>query len=224
MKDNNHTMKWLLSGLLSFAILLLWGCHTGTTPLESGFDEPADPDTMDATIWQAVPPGLQGSYGSTNVRYERSTPPDIEVIRELEISAWKGEVVHAQLLLWSAENIKKVKPSVTGLTDKQGREIGVGSIRIRPVRYVLTDEFSSGCGYRSADTIPSHLAGDILDTLSVFTIPAHSTRPLWVTLSIPRETEPGNYSGRIEVKTAGTEVHYHFDRGQTLGWANVRSL
>jgi hypothetical protein len=49
---------------------------------------------------------------------------------------------------------------------------------------------------------PSHLAADILDTLSVFNIPAHSTRPFWVTLSIPRETKPGTYSCSIEVESA----------------------
>ncbi len=202
MKLIHRTRKWLLPGLLLFFILLLWGCQTGPVPLDSGFDEPADPDTIDTAVWQTVPAGLQGSFGTTNIRFARNKPPDIGITHDLELSAWKGETVSAQLLLWSSENIEKVRPSVKGFADKQAQQIRAGSIQIRPVRYVLTDEFSSGCGYRSADTISSHLAADILDTLSVFNIPAHSTRPLWITLSIPKETNPGNYSGSIEIESA----------------------
>ncbi len=202
MKGNYHIMKWFLSGLLLSLILLFRGCQSGSGHLDSGFDEPQNPDSIDVAAWNNIPAGLQGSFGTTNIRYARNNPPDIEIMRNHEVSAWKGEVISAILLLWSSENIEEVKPSVKGFTDEQGKDIGTESVQVRPVRYVLTDEFSSGCGYRSADTIPSHITADILDTLSVFNIPARSTRPIWVTLSIPREIEPGNYFCNIEVESA----------------------
>ncbi len=202
MKDNDHIMKWFFSGLLLSVILFLWGCHPGAAPPDSGFDEPADPATIDATVWQNVPAGLQGSFGTTNVRYARNSPPDVEIKHDLELTAWKGEVVSVQVLLWSSENIEKVKPSVEAFTDEQGKDIGTESVQVLPVRYLLTDEFSSGCGYRSSDTIPSHLVADILDTVSVFNIPARSTRPLWITLSTPRDIGAGNYSCTILLESA----------------------
>lgn len=209
MKDNSHLTKWLLSCSFLSAIILLLGCHPELTSLDSGFDEPVDQDTSDARVWQTVPPGLQGSFVSTNVRYPRNRPPDTGTTDDPGLSAWKGEVVSAQLLLWSSEDIENVKPSVKEFLDDKGNDAGTGSVQIRPVRYVLTDEFSSGCGYRSADTIPSHLAADILDTLTVFNIPAHTTRPLWITFSIPRDTRPGRYSCNIEV-VSDSDSTLHF--------------
>lgn len=185
-----------------FLIVLFQGCSSEPVKINSGFDEPPDPEVFETKTWEGVTPGLRGSFGSTNERYRKSVPPDVEVTNHLKLSGWKGEILHTQILVWSASPAMDVHPVVEEFRDETGRIINSDFIQVRPVRYVITDEFLSGCGYRDADTIPSHLAADILDTLSAFNIPANSVRPIWVTISIPQEIKTGKYSGVIKVVTS----------------------
>ncbi|UCG26802.1 MAG: hypothetical protein JSV24_07410, partial [Bacteroidales bacterium] len=186
--------------LVMLMIIFFTGCKSEPVSLYSGFDEPADPDTTNLVAWQNIPYGLQGSFTTTNIRYPGNVPPEINLINSWEGSGWQGEVVSSQLVLWSREDITGVHPVISGLEDGYGNTIDTSHIMIRPVRYVLTDEFLTGCGYRSADTIPAHLVADMLDTLSVFNIPAQSVRPLWITIAVPLEAKPGEYKGQIRIE------------------------
>jgi len=189
--------------VFTFLIIILFsGCQSGSKSIDSGFEEPANPDSLDRNTWNMIQPGLQGSFGSTNIRYKRNVPPEINRTNSWEVTAWQGEGVSAQLVLWSMDDITNVRPVVSNLSDPDGNKIGSSAIQIRPVRYVLTDEFLSGCGYRSADTIPVHLVADMLDTLSLFNIPEQSVRPLWITVAVPPDTKPGEYSGTISIESS----------------------
>ncbi|MBN1490673.1 MAG: DUF4091 domain-containing protein [Phycisphaerae bacterium] len=138
--------------------------------------------------WDTVPAGLHASVASVDVRYPRNVVPDVSGSQEWSGVAWRGERLHAQLVLWSADGAEQVRTATTPLRNEQGHTLPPGSLQTRFVRYVLGD---------------GQLQPDILDTAHRLAIPARSVRPIWGTIDIPAETPPGVYRGKVTVKTAG---------------------
>ena len=74
-----------------------------------------------------------------------------------------------------------------------------GIAQARFVRYVLTDIFEPGCGYRKPEDFPSSLSPDMLDSLSCFNLEAKTARPVWLTFDIPADAQPGLYAGAVNI-------------------------
>lgn len=176
-------------------------CKTEVEPLSIGFPEPNDPNPVPVETWNEITPGLQGSFGSIDERYNRSTPPKISISKTWEGTSWRGERTNAQLVLWTSEDVQNVKITSTRLEGIEGHEIDSSSINIQLVRYVLTDEFLTGCGHRSPDTIQSYLVADPLENTASFNLLANSTRPVWISIDVPANTAPDQYKGTIFITT-----------------------
>ncbi len=185
-----------------FLITLCYGCTQKAGQSYSGFEEPANPESADIRLWDPVPEQLQAGFGSTDYRYKRDVPPEGDITTSWSGTGWKGERMHAQFLLWSTKSIEQVSWLCSDLINKEGHTIPGSAVTIRAVRYVLSDGFLTGCGYRDKDTIQAHLVGDILEPVSTLTIAARTTRPLWLSIEIPADAFPGTYSGNFEIKTA----------------------
>ena len=162
-------MKTLLVIILS--ILLLSACKD-PEKLNVGFAEPDNPEVVETALWNNVEPGLQISFGSVDERYNRDLPPDINYTNSWEGVGWRGEKIHSQFLLWANADVKDIHWEASELKDKEGNILSSESVEIRAVRYVLTDEFLTGCGYRDSDTIQAHLVGDMLEPVNSLNLPA----------------------------------------------------
>ena len=71
------------------------------------FVEAADPvevRQIDSTLWNAAPDGLQAMWVSSDYAYSRSAYPVTDSPDVLRLTAWKGERVSGEFLLWSREN------------------------------------------------------------------------------------------------------------------------
>lgn len=140
--------------------------------------------------WKAVPAGLHGAIGSTDTRYPRQEVPVLPAASRWSGTAWRGERMNAQIVLWSAGAVRQVRLVADPLRDDKGHDLGSDSVVARFVRYVL------------AEGRPSP---DILDTTNRLDLAPCTARPVWVSLNIPREAEPGTYKGRVIVTGAGAE-------------------
>ncbi len=194
-------MKKLLP-LLIFIFLLNF-CKEPEKKLSTDFREPENPEKPDSTLWDHVKKGLHAGFGSVDTRYKRDLPPGIQTTDSWDGTSWRGEKIHTQFLLWSAENIPDVRWRTGEIRNNQGELLDSNNFEIRAVRYILTDEFAGGCGFRSADTLQSHLAGDMLERITKINIPAHTTRPMWLTVSIPENQAPGVYTGNLKILQPG---------------------
>jgi len=134
--------------------------------------------------------GLRGAFGSLDERYARDEPPTLPATAGSAWSgaAWRGERVQAQLVLWTAAGARQVRVRTADLKSDKGDVLGAAALRARFVRYVLAD---------------GKLVGDVLDDETRLDLPAHSTRPVWVSVDVPADARPGVYSGRVEVLTQG---------------------
>lgn len=166
------------------------------------FIEASDPVKVDDQSWQAVKPGLHSSFVSIDKRYAKSEAPKVSMERSVHVKGWKGERLSAQLLLWTTDSIPGVKVQLSGFTSKNGKQLE-SMAYARFERYILTDEFGPGCGKRKPGDFAASLSPDMLDDLSSFNLEKKKTRPVWITIEIPRNAEKGAYAGKVQITAPG---------------------
>ncbi|MGE8424213.1 MAG: glycoside hydrolase domain-containing protein, partial [Sphingobacterium siyangense] len=171
---------------------------TGTT-----FTEMADPTKDTLSNWSNVKAGLHASFVSIDKRYPKSVNPNLTTQRTTTVDAWKGEQVSAQVLLWTSVATAHVAVSASELKSTTGKVIGSDAVQARFVRYVMTDEFASGCGHRKPEDFKASLSADMLDDLKSYDLEAKKVRPVWITVKIPKEAAAGQYKTTISVQQNG---------------------
>lgn len=170
---------------------------------EYTFDAPSDP-----ARWQREKPGLNVSFASTDVLYLRSEVPQLSVnTAEWEQTGWRGERLNAQLLVWSPDTLRQVRVAIGDLAGPNGRKISSESISVHLVRYVLSN-FPYGarvseCSSGDKDVV--YLMPDRFEEFERFDLPGKSVRPLWLSVDIPSDAEPGEYVGNVIVRTEKEE-------------------
>ena len=154
-------------------------------------NEPADPKPGPQQAWGQMTKTTLFGWGSTDVRYSRSQVPTAG--KAPELYAWRGERVCAQAVF--------ATPEAATLTVRAGdltcgkNRIPAAAVQCAFVRYVMTDTYNN----RS----DSFLMPDMLDTSAQCEVAARTTRPLWITIRVPRAAAPGNYKGSITLTCNG---------------------
>ncbi|MDG5800592.1 DUF6067 family protein [Marinilabiliaceae bacterium ANBcel2] len=170
------------------------------------FDEPLNPVQTNPEDWQGVEYGLNFSFGTIDKRYNKEVPPEEFLSDSWSSSVWRGEKINLQILLWSKDDINNIKVNSSKITGSNGATISGDNISVHPVRYVLTDKFLSGCGYRDKDTIDSYLAADLLEYNQTINLQGKTTRPYWIVIDVPADTKAGDYKGEITLTSEGEKV------------------
>ncbi len=60
------------------------------------------------------------SFVDDNMRYAQDVWPEIQEVRMLELTGWKGETLNAQVLIWSDKPIKAIQVIPTELNGTKG--------------------------------------------------------------------------------------------------------
>jgi hypothetical protein len=127
------------------------------------------------------------------------------VSESMTLRGWKGERVNCQLLVWSAKGDGSISIEVGDLKS-EGAKIDTQNLTVSAVGYVISDQFlnekSKSCGPRDKTKIPFHLTPDVLTHHSSFTIGARQTRPVWISVNIPRAATAGLYRGEIRTRSS----------------------
>ncbi len=205
MIDNKFTrdkMKNIL--LLAVFWFLIQGCSTKSiVERPQTYAEAPDPAPDTLANWNDVKAGLHASIGSIDSRYEKSSIPDLDPKTEWKGFAWCNEKISAQLVLWNNEPAGIVECQFGDFKSQNGAVLPAAIANARFVRYVLTDEFGPGCGYRKPEDFIARISPDMLDTLSAFEMEAQSTRPVWLTFDVPADATPGIYTSILQLKLNG---------------------
>ena len=165
--------KILRRAALCMLMLLMTGACSRRGPVLT-FREADDPTADTLADWSGVASGLHAAWGTTDKRYARSVVP-CAAESECRLTAWRGERVSAQLVLWSVDSVGGVECRI-GKFRSDGACLPAGIAQARFVRYVLTDTFGPGCGHRKDGDFPVSLAADMLDTLGRFDMRALRVR------------------------------------------------
>lgn len=184
------------------AFLLSMNCLNAQTSTTYG--EANNPITTNTSLWVKIN-APQVSWGSTDIRYKKEGPALISRLKkDINLTAWKGERVSAQLVVWTPEALNNLSFIVSDLTS--GKEtIAKDNILTGFVRYVMTDELNKdgkgGCGHRKSSDYDSTLVADPIDHLaSTLTVPANATQCGWISVRVPQQVKAGKYTGIVTVK------------------------
>lgn len=195
-----HILLFLCVSLIAF------GCKEKSFKIEETYLEPKDPKKSENQNWEAVSNSLQASIVSTNIRFVKSEIPNVDIKNTWTINAWKGEHLSAQLVLWSNNSLTKVKTKISDFKSNSGKTLPSNIAEINFVKYVITDEFANGCGYRKPENFASSLAADILEPVSSYAIKAKETRPIWLTFNVPSNAKAGSYTSTFEIEIEGQKT------------------
>lgn len=192
-------MKKTTSFLLLVVVLMSCG---GNRPAKEcvTFEELPDPNADSASWTIPEKSGLMASFVSIDNKYPKSSMPALAEAKMTDkVVGWKGERLSSQILLWTATDVNQVEFEFSDFKSDNNTVLSKDIAQARFVRYVMTDEFGNGCGRRKPENYPSSLAPDMLDSLDCFNIEAKTVRPVWVTIDIPEDTQPGVYKGNIQL-------------------------
>lgn len=184
------------------ALLLSTVCMNAQT--SEYYQEAANPIATNPTLWAKVT-APQISWGSTDIRYKKEEPAPIRSTQKsINLTAWKGEKVSAQMVVWTPKTLNDLTLTVSDLISGENT-ISKDDIRTGFVRYVMTDELNKdglgACGYRNSADFDSTLVADVIDHITpALTLPANSTQGGWIRINVPQQTKAGKYTGTVTVK------------------------
>lgn len=192
-----------LTRLFAYAALpFVFSCNAAVefnTFIEA--DDPVAVTEKSLLAWNQVG-RLNGIWASADSLYSRSEVPVTAAGEICRLEGWKGERVSAQFLLYTGEGADGVVCKVSEFTSeaaKMSSDIATASF----VRYTLADQASPTCRCDRSPYSPAILVPDLIDTLKVFNMQPRTTRPVWVTVNIPQDAEPGLYKSEITVSAKG---------------------
>jgi hypothetical protein len=186
-----------------------------TTPA-SDYRELPDPKPVNKASWDGVTDSrLHVAFGNADTRYEKRNAPDNKGLTSTwAASAWKGERIHTQLVLWSTAAQPAVSIQASALEDNKGHKIAADAVTTGFVRYVMTDGLNKdggGCGYRKPGEFDSSLVADGIDILNNKDISANNAQPVWLSIQVPANTPAGVYKGTMNVKGGSTTVNMPYE-------------
>jgi hypothetical protein len=161
--------------------------------------ELANPAKTDIIAWSKLANDVNVSFADDNIRYPKEKVPALLQESTWNITAWKGEKVHKQLLVWTKKSIPALNLQVNDLVNDKGNRIRSQFIKPAFVRFVMTDEFGRGCGERKTTEYDSSLVEDPIDIINVLAVQANTVQPVWVSISVPGDTPAGKYTGTLTI-------------------------
>ena len=146
---------------------------------------------------------MNASFGSTEELYFRKEVPLKAAVKQNQLTAWKGERVNMQLLVWSPDTLTQIRINATDLVNENGKKIESKNARAQLVHYVLSNypygAKDAVCG--NSPYTDGYLMPDRFESFERFDLPGKTTRPVWLSLQVPADAEPGTYKGTIEVQS-----------------------
>lgn len=194
-----------------FLTLLFWTLAVGihATVAEKNYTEASDGVKANKELWMQLEERLYVSWASRDVHYVKTAIPQLRERNDTIVYAWRGERVGVEAVLFSPVAVQRLslRTSDWVKTPQTGEDVIIPASQCtaRFLRYVLTDEFKT-CGTHPSNLTP-YLVPDVIDLENSMTIPACSTRPVWLTLEVPRDAEPGIYKLTLDIlETSSQEV------------------
>lgn len=198
-------MKFL-SSLLLFITL-------GTPAIKSlaatPYVEPRDTSAINAESWNKFTKPLMLTWVHKDTHYRQFQAPEISTVSvsDTTVQAWRGERIGLEALLIATEATGQLKVNLSSISHN-GKTIKMPGSYAAFMRYVISTAHRA-CGYPDPN-LPTFTVPDMIDLpgTSVEMQP-ESVRPVWCSIEIPRNAEPGIYNATVTVtdsadRTMGT--------------------
>ena len=122
------------------ALLLSTVCMNAQT--SEYYQEAANPIATNPTLWAKVT-APQISWGSTDIRYKKEEPAPIRSTQKsINLTAWKGEKVSAQMVVWTPKTLNDLTLTVSDLISGENT-ISKDDIRTVFVQFIKKEDDDS---------------------------------------------------------------------------------
>ena len=160
---------------------------------------------LDTLAWKALPDGLQSAFGSTTMLYAKKEVPSMELKTSAKATLWRGERANFQVLVWAKNDIEQIRLLPSDFLDGDGNRIDRSLVSCELVRYVLSNYPYEGRALDCSGAVyqDGFLMPDRFEDFERFDLAARTTRPVWVSVEVPRTAKAGCYHGRLEVRAKG---------------------
>jgi hypothetical protein len=162
------------------------------------YQELPNPAKAPVEEWSKVASDINVSFASDNIRYPKEKVPQVSSV-EWNTTAWKGEKVHTQILVWTKKSIPELSFTTGDLVNDKGNRISSKNIKAAFVRYVMTDEFGKGCGKRKTTDWDSSLVEDPIDIIDKIATQSNTVQPVWLSIQVPENIASGKYKGTVTI-------------------------
>src|SRR5262245_59069558 len=130
-----------------------WGAQSEIPPIHPHPEVEHDVSVAPDETWGRLDQQPHVSFVTTDEGFERHhVPAQQQEVRSWSAIAWRGERVHAQVLVWSRIPVSGLHAVPVSLKGAGGETIPATAMRIRFVRYVLS-EFPYGSHEASCEEI-----------------------------------------------------------------------
>ncbi|MBN8860984.1 MAG: DUF4091 domain-containing protein [Sphingobacteriales bacterium] len=188
----------------AFFCLMFFAAEAQVSPAAGVYyKDPVIPSSAESR-WSSMSNTVEASFAGSDTRFAKDIVPAIPLRNEWHASSWKGEKVHTQILVWTKQDIPAVKYTIGELKTLEGNIIPAGNIQLRFVRYVITDEFAGGCGYRKPQDFDSSTVADVIDAVTELPVNAKNVQPMWLSIEVPQDAAPGLYRGMLTINASKT--------------------
>ncbi|TKK65385.1 DUF4091 domain-containing protein [Ilyomonas limi] len=158
---------------------------------------------VDPNAWIKEKRGMHVAFGSEDELYFRKEVPHTNDNTTWESTGWKGERLNTQIVVWSPDTLEQVRFTVSDLKNANGQVINKDNIWLKKVCYVLAN-FPYGSNEPDCSPTPyknGFLMPDRFEDFDRFDVPGRTTRPVWLSINIPSNAQPGSYTGAVEINT-----------------------
>lgn len=159
-------------------------------------------DDKDPTVSHTI----EGSFEEKFARYVEYQKFAGAPQKTWDETAWKGERVYKQVVLWSSKKIEGLQYDVSDLTGNRG-SVSASSIKLLFGKYIKGDPEARHCSQYTTHPEAVHLI-DALSTTKLTTLESNDPIKMWVVIDVPASTIPGSYTGNISVSGSGGEITF----------------
>lgn len=130
--------------------------------------------------------------------FRQDTPP-ADSSNTCRLTAAQGEYESAQICVRSGEQIRKLRLTLSAL-QSDAAVIPAEAVSWNPVGYVPLPKNTPNTPSEELCCVAPTEVPDPLLPPEPIDVEANATQPLWLTLHVPRDAVPGDYSGRVTVE------------------------
>ncbi|MDH8702451.1 hypothetical protein M2138_001815 [Dysgonomonadaceae bacterium PH5-43] len=182
------------------SIFLVFAFSFSANLFSQDYEEYEFTDVSYDSLWSNVKNDLNYGWVSSDIRFEKNVPPTVKPAKVWKTTAWKGEAVNLQAVIWTKKDLGEIKANVNNVSISKNIKIPDENLQISAVRFVVTDELNKNkngtCGHRPDPTkFDSLLVADVIDIKPSVNINANEVRPFWVKIKIPQDAKAGTYKG-----------------------------
>ena len=147
-------------------------------------------------------------FATNSQRFSREAVPSVALSNHWKATAWKGEKVHQQILVWSEGGLPALRiAKINALKNRRGHIIEARHLQAGFVGYVITDEYGdkvSSCkNDRRGQQFDSSWVADPIYRQQQMAAQRHKVQPIWISVSVPATAAAGTYTGTITVTPRG---------------------